>query len=148
MVAVAPLLGIGFSSVLTGSMRPAYAPGDLLITYPAEVDGLREGQVVVFTPPGETALFAHRIASIQTTAAGPVLTTKGDANPAPDAWRLAASAPRIPVVAASLPQLGSALSWLQSPPVRSVNVALLGLLLTAACVFGILRTPAGQPETP
>ena len=30
----APLLHIGFSPVLTGSMRPAYAPGDLLITAP------------------------------------------------------------------------------------------------------------------
>ncbi|NKX53855.1 signal peptidase I [Arthrobacter sp. E918] len=138
---VAPLLGIGFSSVLTGSMRPAHAPGDLLITYPVTVNDLKEGQVIVFTPPDENALFAHRIASIQTTAAGPVLVTKGDANPAPDAWRLAASGPRIPVVVASLPQLGSALSWLQSPPVRSINVALLGLLLTAASVIGILRQP-------
>ncbi|MEW1942825.1 hypothetical protein AB0299_17350, partial [Pseudarthrobacter sp. NPDC080037] len=32
---VAPLLHVGFSPVLTGSMRPAYAPGDLLITVPA-----------------------------------------------------------------------------------------------------------------
>ncbi len=31
---LAPLLHIGFSPVLTGSMRPAYAPGDLLITAP------------------------------------------------------------------------------------------------------------------
>lgn len=78
---VAPLLHIGFSPVLTGSMRPAYAPGDLLITAPADAASLRPGQIAVFTPPGESIPFAHRITAIAGAPAQPVLTTKGDANP-------------------------------------------------------------------
>ena len=60
----APQLHIGFSPVLTGSMRPAFAPGDLLITAPQAVAGLQTGQVAVFTPPGETVPYAHRITAL------------------------------------------------------------------------------------
>ncbi|QYF91109.1 signal peptidase I [Arthrobacter sp. PAMC25284] len=137
---VVPMLHIGFSPVLTGSMRPAYAPGDLLITVPADVTSLRPGQIAVFTPPGETAPFAHRITAIDGTAAQPVLTTKGDANPATDEWRATLNQTQIPVVVATLPTVGNALLWIQNPVPRAVLTGFLGLMMTGAAVRWILRS--------
>jgi signal peptidase I len=142
---VAPLLHIGFSPVLTGSMQPAYAPGDLLITAPQDVTGLRPGQIAVFTPPGESVPFAHRITAIAGTPAQPVLTTKGDANPAPDHWRATLDQAQVPVVVATVPAAGSVLLWIQSPVQRALLTALFGLMVTGAAVLWILRAPTESP---
>lgn len=147
--AAAPLLHIGYSPVLTGSMRPAFAPGDLLITAPKSVADLQPGQVAIFTPPGETAPYAHRITAIAGTPEQPVLTTKGDANPAADKWRAKLDKTQVPVVVATVPHVGSALLWAQNPLQRAVFTALFGLSLTATSVAWILRTPSkvsGQPS--
>ncbi|WP_457973949.1 signal peptidase I [Arthrobacter sp. D1-17] len=138
---VAPLLHIGYSPVLTGSMRPAFAPGDLLITAPKDVGDLQPGQVAVFTPPGESTPYAHRITAIAGTREHPVLTTKGDANPAADKWRARLDQAQVPVVVASVPQVGGALLWAQNPVHRAIFTALFGLSLTATSVIWILRAP-------
>lgn len=143
----APLLHIGYSPVLTGSMRPAFAPGDLLITAPKAVADLQPGQVAVFTPPGETTPYAHRITAIAGTPDSPVLTTKGDANPAQDKWRARLDQDRVPVVVATVPSVGNALLWAQNPVQRGIFTALFGLSLTATSVVWILRTPSkASPE--
>ncbi|UYY83735.1 signal peptidase I (plasmid) [Arthrobacter sp. YA7-1] len=142
---VAPLLHIGFSPVLTGSMRPAYAPGDLLITAPADVSSLRPGQIAVFTPPGESTPFAHRITAISGTPSKPVLTTKGDANPAPDNWKAVLDQSQVPVVVAVVPSVGSVLLWIENPLQRALLTALFGLTVTGSAVWWILRsTPASS----
>lgn len=69
-------------TVLSGSMRPTVSPGDLAVTQGAPTGSLRVGDVIVFTPPSETQAVMHRIASRE----GDVITTKGDANNAADAW--------------------------------------------------------------
>ena len=70
--------------VLSGSMRPTLAPGDLAVTQGVPMTSLRVGDVIVFVPTGETSPLIHRIASLD----GNVVTTKGDANGAADPWRL------------------------------------------------------------
>lgn len=142
VVVAAPLLHIGFSPVLTGSMRPAFAPGDLLITAPVAVGALEPGQVAVFTPPGESAQYAHRITSVAGNPEHPVLTTKGDANPAPDRWRAKLNQDQVPVVVATVPYAGNALLWAQNPAQRAIFTALFGLAVTGASVLWILRTPS------
>ncbi|GAA4026442.1 hypothetical protein GCM10023063_04100 [Arthrobacter methylotrophus] len=143
---VAPLLHIGFSPVLTGSMRPAYAPGDLLITAPADVSSLRPGQIAVFTPPGESVPFAHRITAIAGTSSKPILTTKGDANPAPDHWQAVLDQTQVPVVVAVVPSVGSALLWIESPLQRALLTALFGLTVTGSAVWWILRSSPASSE--
>lgn len=135
----APLFHIGFSPVLTGSMRPAYAPGDLLITAPADVSSLRPGQIAVFTPPGESTPFAHRITAIAGTPSKPVLTTKGDANPAPDNWKAVLDQAQVPVVVAVVPSVGSVLLWIGNPLQRALLTAVFGLTVTGSAVWWILR---------
>jgi signal peptidase len=138
----APLLHIGYSPVLTGSMRPSFAPGDLLITVPKPVTALRVGDVAVFTPPGENTAFAHRIKALAGSPERPVLTTKGDANPAPDHWRATLDQDQVPVAVATVPYVGNALLWAQNPVQRGIFIALFGMSVTAASVVWILRTPS------
>ncbi|CAH0222718.1 Signal peptidase I W [Arthrobacter sp. Bi83] len=137
----APLLHIGFSPVLTGSMRPAFAPGDLLITAPAAVSSLQPGQIAVFTPPGETTPFAHRITAVVGNPEHPVIATKGDANPAPDHWRATLNQDQVPVVVTTVPYAGNVLLWTQNPVQRAILTALFGLAVTGASVRWILRAP-------
>lgn len=140
----APLLHIAFSPVLTGSMRPAYAPGDLLITARADVSSLRPGQIAVFTPSGESAPYAHRITTITGPPDRPVLTTKGDANPAPDNWLTTLNQAQVPVVLAAVPAVGNVLLWIQNPLQRALLTALFGLTVTGAGVRWILQAPSAQ----
>ncbi|PNH85239.1 signal peptidase I [Arthrobacter sp. AFG20] len=138
----APLLHIGYSPVLTASMRPSFAPGDLLITVPRPVTSLSVGDVAVFTPPGESTPFAHRITALAGSPERPVLTTKGDANPAPDHWRATLDQDQVPVAVATVPYVGNALLWAQNPLQRGILIALFGLSVTATSVVWILRTPS------
>src|SRR4029077_3034604 len=68
--------GLHVQTVLSGSMRPTVAPGDLAITQSVLIGSLRVGDVIVFVPPDEVRPVLHRIAS----RTGDVVTTKGDAN--------------------------------------------------------------------
>ncbi|MEN8582822.1 signal peptidase I [Burkholderia sp. RS01] len=144
----APLLHLGFSPVLTGSMRPTFAPGDLLITAPAQVSSLQPGQIAVFTPPGESTPFAHRITAVLGSSEHPVITTKGDANPAPDHWRATLNQDQVPVVVTAVPYAGNVLLWAQNPAQRAILTALFGLAVTGASVRWILRSqPPAQSSS-
>lgn len=75
-----PLPGIlGYSQlvVISGSMRPAIEPGDLLIIRRQE--SYRPGDIITFTEGG--SLVTHRLLSLQ----GQTALTRGDANNTDDA---------------------------------------------------------------
>ncbi|MCL2094919.1 signal peptidase I [Candidatus Saccharibacteria bacterium] len=77
-------------SVATGSMAPNINVGDFVIVRrigPEEAGLLGEGEVLVFDKGGRVVV--HRIVGIELGAEGERLfTTKGDANNAPDTWRV------------------------------------------------------------
>lgn len=80
-------VGLRFFPVLTGSMVPAFDPGDLVVTVSPRIVAPEIGRVVVATPffaEGGDQLppIAHRI--IDTQEGG--WKTQGDANPEPDGW--------------------------------------------------------------
>ncbi|MDQ1746046.1 MAG: signal peptidase [Frankiaceae bacterium] len=142
-------LHLGMSPVLTGSMRPAFAPGDAIVTRPVAVSQLRPGMVVVFVPPGHETPYAHRIVSVSGPRSHPVLVTKGDANPAPDHWRVTLNAPTVSQVVGSLPKVGYPLSWLREPRWRAGVIGALGLLMTTVLTRSVLhsgpRTASRRP---
>jgi signal peptidase I len=143
------VLHLGLSPVLTGSMRPSFAPGDAIVTRPTPVSALKPGMVVVFVPPGHQDAYAHRIVSIGGTPTRPILVTKGDANPAADHWRVPIDSRVIPRVVGSLPKTGYPLVWLREPRWRAGVTGALGLLMTALLTRAALRTKprpvAGRP---
>jgi hypothetical protein len=67
-------------------MKPAYGPGDAIITREVDVRSIAVGQIALFVPPGETAEYAHRVTTVTGDRVRPTVTTKGDANPVAAAW--------------------------------------------------------------
>ena len=99
-------LHLNIRPVLTGSMQPTYGPGSVVVTEPVPVADLRPGMIVLFTPPGQHAAFAHRIVTVTGPRTAPIITTKGDANRYPDPWHAQLSSATVPRVVATVPWVG------------------------------------------
>jgi signal peptidase I len=127
-------------------MRPTFAPGDAVVTELVPARSLRVGQVAVITPPGQSSPFAHRLVSVRHTAAGIAVTTRGDANPQPDAWHVVISQPQVAVVVAHVPKLGYLLNAVHDPRWRSELLALLGLFTTFLATRTVLAASPKQPR--
>ncbi|WP_073392288.1 signal peptidase I [Jatrophihabitans endophyticus] len=140
MVAAHAFLHVSARTVLTGSMRPTYQPGDMMLTVPRATRSLQVGQIAVLVPPGQPAPVAHRIVAITHDRGGRVvLHTRGDANPADDPWHAVPAGERVPVVIGHLPRIGRLAVALQGSWGRYVLVVLLGLGLTWGAVRRMLR---------
>jgi len=138
-------LHVGIRPVLTGSMRPDYGPGAVLLTRQVPTTSLKPGMIVLIIPPGEHAPYAHRIATVSGTRAAPVITTKGDANKAVDPWHAKITARDVSVVIGSLPGIGRLLVGLRG----SGQIVLAGagiLMVSIACVRWLL-TPSTRPPS-
>ncbi len=85
-VLVPRLAGATPYTVLTGSMRPDYPPGTLVVVKAVDPADLRVGDVVTYQlESGDATVVTHRVVTISTDLEGEVsLTTQGDANNVPD----------------------------------------------------------------
>jgi signal peptidase I len=109
--------GRGFF-VATPSMGTAAPVGTLVLTSPAHVSDLHDGDVIAFHPPTAPAeTYTHRIVAIGPSG---LISTRGDINGAPDPWRLAQK-DVIGKATAILPGLG----WL----IRGLPIVLLGIIV-------------------
>lgn len=76
-------------TILTGSMRPHYPPGTLVVSKPTDPTKLRVGDVVTYQlRSGEPEVVTHRIVAIRSSLDGKMsFQTRGDANNvADDRW--------------------------------------------------------------
>lgn len=74
-------------SILTGSMRPTYPPGTLVVIKPTEVEDIAIGDVITFQlDSGQPTLVTHRVIerSVDSASGEVRFTTQGDANNTPD----------------------------------------------------------------
>ncbi len=122
-------LHLGVWPVLTGSMRPDYGPGAILLTERIPTDAIRPGMIVLFVPPGETSEFAHRVVTVSGSKDSPVITTKGDANKTVDPWHAKLVTPTVNEVIGSLPGIGRVLVAIRGT--GQIVLALAGGLLAA-----------------
>ncbi|SDM36607.1 signal peptidase I [Halogranum gelatinilyticum] len=70
--------------VLTGSMTPAIAPGDVVIVDSVDPATIAVGDVVTFERAANNPPVTHRVIEVVQTENGPAYVTKGDANEDPD----------------------------------------------------------------
>lgn len=136
MIAVAAavfVFHVTVQPVLSGSMRPTFDPGSAIVTRRIASSSIRVGDVIVFFPPGQASSFAHRVTSVSGRASRPVITTKGDANPARDPWHAEISAPEVPQVIGTIPALGR---FLVAARHRSSRVLLLAAAGLVVCIAG------------
>ncbi|MFD5826335.1 signal peptidase I [Lentzea sp. NPDC060358] len=127
---VVVLARIGFSPVLSPSMEPEFAPGDLLVTRAVPVSELRVGDVVVLPRPDVAGQrYAHRVIDLQTRSGEPVVRTKGDANESADPQALRITSPTVPVAVANVPVVGRIALLGRDTGVRIALIVVIGGLV-------------------
>lgn len=122
IVAAALFTGLSAFSVKTGSMRPTYYPGDLVIAVNPDIVKPSVGSVVVATPKvagEELPAIAHRVIAIEPNGN---YKTKGDYNPQPDAWQDSPSDIQ-KVVIAHVP-----MAWSRSPLIIAAGIGVIALI--------------------
>jgi signal peptidase len=133
--------GYNTAVILSGSMRPGMPVGTLVVSAPAPAADIRAGDVITFHPPGVAVTVTHRvIAVLPAPSAGtpPTLVTKGDANPGPDPWRVAAIGV-IQRMRVHVPELGYTAIALQTHAVRFALVVVPALAFGALLLFELWR---------
>src|SRR5436190_17626767 len=95
-------------TVLSGSMRPAFAPGDMVVARPKTVDSLKVGDILVYSIPiADHHIESHRVTKI-ISRRPLILTTKGDANNGADPWTAQLDTDRVWTVRHQVPFVGQA----------------------------------------
>jgi signal peptidase len=79
----APVAGYGLYAVRSASMSPAIRVGDLVVEERVDPAVIGVGDVITLDT-GTGATVTHRVATVTPNDAGPMFTTKGDANASPD----------------------------------------------------------------
>jgi signal peptidase I len=140
VLALAPgLLNRQLLAVTGGSMEPAFAAGDALLTHPIDDAShqVAAGDIVVLRAGDGSALLAHRVLLVATDASGrSFFKTGGDANAETDpGW---ATERQVKArVLMTLPGLGALLHSLSQPLVR------LALFVLPLVYLGIRELAAG-----
>jgi len=131
-------------TVLSGSMRPAFAPGDIVVAKPTPVDSLKVGDILVYAIPiADHHVESHRVTKI-ISRRPLILTTKGDANNGADPWTAQLDTDRVWTVRHQVPFVGRAIIWLRSPLQHRIST----LLIPAVIALLFLRTIwRRRPET-
>jgi signal peptidase I len=127
-------------SVLTGSMRPNYPPGSLVLTRPVATDSLHVGQVIAFRPPApfttpHNAPIMHRIVRIDHKDGAVVIKTRGDANPAPDPWQLELHQKQTFTAVWSAPNVGRIATAARNVNGEVSAITILGLFLMTSALL-------------
>ncbi|MEN0103046.1 MAG: S24/S26 family peptidase [Curtobacterium sp.] len=126
--AAAPaVIGWHPTTVMTGSMEPRLAPGDVVVSRPVAQAEIRLGQILLADDPDQPGhLRMHRFVK-----AGPdgTLVTKGDANPQRDSTAIDRAAVH-GVAFLRIPSIGAPIVWLRDGEWH--RVVLLALAITAA----------------
>jgi signal peptidase len=151
LLALAALVGLGLLprtgwyrpvTVLSGSMQPAFSPGDMVVVTPEPVGAVRVGQVISYwIPVGDHHVQSHRVIAVTRRGGKVSVRTKGDANAAPDPWTATLHGETVWHVRTVLPKLGWIVFWLRTPLVHQLTVFLAPLLLALLAVLHIWRRP-------
>lgn len=143
--AVPAVVGAEYSFVvLTASMTPAIAPGDVVIVDERDPAAIAEGDVITFVRGDSEVPVTHRVVGVTTTGGEVAFETKGDANGAPDA-ALVPGANVLGVVAITVPYLGYAIQFADSPVGFALLVVVPFGLLVASELWTVVRGRGRDP---
>jgi signal peptidase len=147
LVVVVPFVVYAFPSavgadhsfvVLSGSMEPEIAPGDVVIVDERSTEAIEEGDIITFVRGEGDKPVTHRVVGIEERGDTTVFTTKGDANEDVDAQPIPAGNV-IGEVSVTIPYIGHVIQFAQRP-IGFVVLVLLPLgLLGLSEVWTIVR---------
>jgi signal peptidase len=144
------VFGYRLAAIASESMRPALAPGDLIVTRPVPITDIETDDIVLFETGTVTKiLVAHRVANVVTlnvnitdsetgekrTEQTKILRTKGDANEATDEQPVDATSYR-GLLWLTIPGAGNVLA---SPLPFIVLAAVIGVIWLLLEVVGYVR---------
>jgi signal peptidase len=139
VVAIALAGAIGSRAIVTagrtpvviagGSMEPTIGIGSLAVVAPAPIGELRPGDVTLVRTAPDRAPFTHRITRVVEREGGTWLELRGDANAAPDAALVPATAV-VGRVVAVVPHAGRLVAALSTGGGLLAVVGLAGILYT------------------
>lgn len=139
-------------TALSGSMKPFFSSGDLLVLTPEPMRSLRRGWVISYhTPVGDHHVQTHRVVRVVRGGDHPLVRTKGDANAAADPWVAKLHGTTVWRVRTVVPHAGQAIVWLREPVVHYLTLFLAPALLALLCLVRIWRNPeepAGSNKPP
>jgi len=147
--AVPAVVGAEYSFVvLTASMTPAIAPGDVVIVDERDPGTIAESDVITFVRGDNEVPVTHRVIGVVAGGDGVAFETQGDANDAADAG-LVPAANVLGVVAFTIPYLGYVIQFADSPVGFIALVVVPFGLLALSEVWGLYRarTRAGNGGT-
>jgi signal peptidase len=147
VVLVPALLGFQRYVITSGSMTGTYDRGSLVFDRVVPTALLQAGDAITFRPPGHAGLVTHRIKTITTVRGKRVITTKGDANRAPDGWGSVALGEKQARVAFHVPYVGYAIAALSERWLRMLLIGLPALLIAISALAGLWRdtSPEARP---
>jgi signal peptidase I len=136
----APLAGYGLYAVRSASMTPALEVGSLVIAQHVDPAVVQTGDVI--TVKARTgATVTHRVVTVTPNDAGPVFSTRGDANASPDP--VATRADQLQGrVAGQVPLLGFLLAMLAMPSGVVAVLSIGAALATAVWLVDDLEADA------
>lgn len=125
--------------VRSGSMTPAIATGDVVVTKLVRPTAISVGDVVTFRDASRSgAVVTHRAVEVEREATKVSFVTKGDANGAVEEWSVDAGG-EVGKLFLRIPKLGYLLAWATLPGVRTLLVAIAAVLLGIAALRSIWR---------
>jgi signal peptidase len=124
--------------VRSGSMAPTIPTGSVVFYTKRAAAKVKVGDVIVFAKPGQpNEKVTHRVYQIGSAPTGRYFVTKGDANGAPDDWRVPATGTGW-VESFHVPYVGYLLADLQSPLGKVLLLLIPAILLAVITLFEIL----------
>lgn len=119
-------------TVLSDSMEPSFAAGDMIVVVPTPTSSLRAGDVITYeAPTAGRPVVTHRIEEIVERGTRPVVRTKGDANRAIDPWDARLTDTTAWRQVAVVPFAGAAIRFLRRDGVLQLAGSGVPLLLLA-----------------
>jgi signal peptidase len=128
----ARLAGYQTFTILSGSMEPAIATGDLVVDERISAQDARVGDVITFLEPGTRRLVTHRLVHKRIARDRAYMRTRGDANNAPERWSIPANG-QMGRVAFRVPKGGYASAYVHQRDLQ------LMLVVVPAVLLGILQ---------
>jgi signal peptidase I len=145
-IAVLPRLGLYRPvTVLSGSMRPTFSPGDMVVVVPEPVSAVRVGQVISYqVPVGIHQVETHRVVRILQGGAHPTVQTQGDANNWPDPWTAKLEGKTAWRMVTVIPHLGYLINGLRNRSVRVTAILIVPALLALLMLTEIWGIGGGE----
>lgn len=129
-------------AVRSGSMEPAIATGDLVLTRSVPATELAPGRIVTFADSSRGGmLVTHRVVSVEDRGSRRHVVTRGDANTGVEEWDVAARG-SVQLLTAHVPRVGYLTGTLSDPRARIALVVLAALCLAGARRDGAEGPPA------